>query len=357
VTEADKPQTAAAAERGENPQPLSAPDPARPSAPRFRLKVDPFIVAILAAVLVASVLPARGEAAFALGWAVKLAIGLLFFLHGARLSREAVAAGVGHWRLHLTVFSSTFVLFPLLGLVAAWLLHALVPSAPKGLEIGLVFLGCLPSTVQSSIAFTSIARGNVPAAVTSASFSNLVGIFVTPLLAGVLLSARGHAVGWREVEGILLQLLAPFVAGQLLRPMIGAWARRNAKLLGLVDRGSIVMIVYAAFSEAVVRGIWSEVTAVQLAVVLAISVLVLAVVIGATTFGSRALGFARPDQIAIVFCGSKKSLATGVPMAGILFPAASVGLVVLPLMIFHQVQLMVCAVLAQRYAAQSNTVP
>jgi sodium/bile acid cotransporter 7 len=329
-------------------------DAAGPTAPApkrkgFRLRPDPFIMAILAAVALASVLPARGQAAEGLNLVTKLAIALLFFLHGARLSRESVVAGIGHWRLHLTVLASTFVLFPLLGLATAWLTRGLLPP---GLVTGIIFLCCLPSTVQSSIAFTSIARGNVPAAVTSASFSNLIGILVTPLLVGLLLQAHGGGFSFSALEGVLLQLLAPFVLGQLARRWIGGWAKRNAKLLSLVDRGSVVLIVYVAFSEAVVNGIWKEVSALQLAAVLIISLILLAIVISTTAFGSRKLGFTKEDEITIVFCGSKKSLATGVPMAGILFPVASVGLIVLPLMIFHQLQLMICAFLAQRYAAR-----
>lgn len=336
-------------------------DAAGPTGPvaaprRFGLRPDPFIIAILLAVLVASFLPARGEVASALSLTTKLAIALLFFLHGAKLSREAVVAGVGHWRLHLTVFGATFLLFPVLGLAAAWLSKAVMAPGPAsdGLSMGLIFLGCLPSTVQSSIAFTSIARGNVPAAVTSASFSNLVGIFVTPLLVALLLRAHGSGFSLSSIEGVVLQLLVPFVAGQIARRWIGGWAKHNAKLLSLVDRGSIVLIVYVAFSEAVVDHIWHKVSVPQLVVVLIINAIMLAIVILITTFGSRRLGFSREDEITIIFCGSKKSLATGVPMAGILFPAASVGLIVLPLMIFHQLQLMVCAVLAQRLAARAD---
>jgi len=312
-----------------------------------RLKVDAYLLLIIAMVIAASFLPARGEAAVGFGWATKIAIGLVFFLHGARLSREAVIGGLTHWRLHLIVLASTFGLFPLLCLGVAALPAAITPPALAG---GIVFLGCLPSTIQSSIGFTVIARGNVAAAVAAASASNLLGILLTPLLVGVLLHAKG-AISAGSAWAIVLQLLAPFVAGQVLRRWVGGWVTRHARLAQIVDRGSILLVVYTAFSGAVVGGVWSQIGALDLARLLVLCSVLLGVVLAATFFTARAIGFATPDEIAIVFCGSKKSLASGVPMAGVLFPAATAGLALLPLMVFHQIQLMVCAALARRYGA------
>jgi solute carrier family 10 (sodium/bile acid cotransporter), member 7 len=316
-----------------------------------RLKPDAFVLTLVAAVVAASLLPVRGEAAEGLGLVSKLAIGLLFFLHGARLPRDAVVKALIHWRLHLTVLAITFALFPLLGLIAAF---AARPLLPEPLPAGLIFLACLPSTVQSSIAFTSAARGNVAAAVTSASLSNVLGMFVTPLLVAVLLGAHGHAISFGAMQAIFLQLLAPFIAGQLLRPWVGGWVHRRKRLLTFTDRGTIALLVYLAFSAAVVGGVWTRVSAAQLAIVLAACVGILAAVMAASTLGARRLGFDREDEIAIVFCGSKKTI-TGVAIAGILFAPAVAGVIVLPLMIFHQLQLMVCAVLAQRYARRPAT--
>jgi len=317
-----------------------------------RLRIDPYILALVCTVALASVLPARGQVATGFGWATKAAIALLFFLHGARLSREAVIQGLGHWRLHLFVMLSTFALFPLLGLVIARILPAGLLIGPLG--IGMLYLCCLPSTVQSSIAFTSIARGNVAAAVCAASASNLLGIFLTPLLVGLLIGAQGAGSSGDEVTSIMLQLLLPFVLGQVARGWIGGWAQKNRALLSYVDRGSIILVVYTAFSEAVVRGIWQQVSTGDLAKLLVVSAVLLAAVLAGTAWGARALGFSKPDEITIVFCGSKKSLATGVPMAGILFSPATVGMIILPLMLFHQIQLMACAVIARRYAARAE---
>jgi solute carrier family 10 (sodium/bile acid cotransporter), member 7 len=318
-----------------------------------RLRVDPYIVALLSTVAIASLLPASGAVATGFGHATTLAIGLLFFLYGARLSTREAVDGLKHWRLHGLVFLATFVLFPLLGLA----LRVLVPGViTPQLYTGLMFLCCLPSTVQSSIAFTSIARGNAAAAICSASFSNLIGIALTPLLVTVFLFTGTGGVSLGAVRDIMVQLLAPFVAGQLLRRWIGGFITRHKKVLSYVDRGSILLVVYAAFSEGVVAGIWGRLSVVSLLVLLAVNAALLAVVMVVTTSVARRLRLSTEDEIAIVFCGSKKSLASGLPMGTVLFPAATVGLAVLPLMLFHQLQLMVCAWLARRYGARKDAV-
>ena len=307
---------------------------------------DNFTLAIVATVALASVLPASGVAARAVHVATIFAIALLFFLHGARLSREAVLSGALHWRLHLVVLCSTFVLFPLLGLA---LRRVLGPVLPDPLLAGLLFLCLLPSTVQSSIAFTSIAHGNVAAAVCSASLSNLLGIFLTPALVALLMNLKG-GVSIAAVGAIVLQLLVPFLAGHFLRPWVGGFVGRHRAAVGFVDRGSILLVVYLAFSEAVLNGIWNVVGVADLVKLLIVCALLLALVLAATVSAARWLGFDRADEIAIMFCGSKKSLASGVPMAGVLFPLSAVGMAVLPLLLFHQIQLLACAALARRYA-------
>jgi sodium/bile acid cotransporter 7 len=312
-----------------------------------RLPVDPFILAIVGMVALASLVPVRGGGAVAAGYVTNAAIALLFFMHGTRLQPSAALAEARQWRLHVVVFASTFVLFPALGLAARTLMPTLL-SPP--LWTGLLLLCLLPSTVQSSIAFTSIARGNVPAALCAATASNLLGILLTPLLCGLLLHAQG-GFSARAVGDVVLQLLVPFAAGQLVRPWIAAWAGNNKTLLGLVDRGSILLVVYAAFSEGVTHGIWHQLDAAQLVTLLLADAALLGAVLLSTAWVSRLLGFDRADAITTVFCGSKKSLASGLPMASVLFAGQPVGLIVLPLMLFHQIQLMTCAVLARHYAA------
>jgi solute carrier family 10 (sodium/bile acid cotransporter), member 7 len=311
-------------------------------------RLDQFLAAMLLTVGLASLLPARGDAAVAVGWLTPAAIALLFFMHGTQLSPKAALAGAGQWRLHVMVFLSTFVLFPLLGTAVHHLLPGLLIPP---LWAGLILLTALPSTVQASIVFTSVAGGNVPAAVCSASASSLLGVFLTPLIAGLLLSGHGADISMRSLIGIVVQLLLPFVAGLLTRPLIGAFIARKPLLTKSVDYGSILLIVYAAFSQGVVNGLWHQVDAGQLIRLTLLSTVLLAVVITILTFASRRLGFSRADEITIVFCGSKKSLANGVPIATLLF-AGHVGLVILPVMVFQQIQLMVCASLARRYAVR-----
>jgi sodium/bile acid cotransporter 7 len=312
-----------------------------------RLNIDPYIASILGMVALASALPAHGVGITLASGAGTGAIALMFFLQGARLAPQAALAGARHWRLHAVVLSSTFLLFPAIGLTARAIAPSLLTPPLWG---GLLMLCLLPSTVQSSIAFTSIARGNVAAALCAATASNLFGILLTPLLAGLLLSAHG-GFSARAVGDIVVQLLLPFAAGQLARPLIGQWVGRRKALTSFVDRGSILLIVYVAFSEGVTHGIWHQLDAEHFATLLLLDAGLLAAVLLATSAISRLLGFGRADQITIVFCGSKKSLASGLPMASVLFAGQSVGLIVLPLMLFHQIQLMVCAALARRYAA------
>ena len=315
---------------------------------------DGFTLAIVATVVIASFLPCHGEGAVIFSWLTTLAIAVMFFMQGARLSRDAVISGLRQWRLHAVILTSTFIVFPILGFGFRALFPHLI-SPP--MLIGLLYICLLPSTVQSSIAFTSIGHGNVPAAICAATFSTLIGVIVTPIMASLLLKTHGaqgggHGGGFGAIGGIFLELLLPFILGQLLRPWIADWAARNRNILKFTDRGSIILVVYTAFSAAVMRGIWHQLPLSGFAEIIVSNGILLALVLLITTYGSRALGFARPEEIAIVFCGSKKSAASGVPMANVLFGASTVGLIVLPLIIFHQMQLMVCAVLAKRYARQ-----
>ncbi len=319
---------------------------------RLQRIFDPFTLILIGTVLLASFLPAKGQAIVYFSWLTNIAIAVLFFMHGAKLSREAILAGGSHWRLHLWVMCSTFIVFPVLGvLFARW---APVNVSPE-IYAGFIYLCILPATVQSAIAFTSLAGGNVAAAVCSASASSLLGIFISPLLVNLLMHIHGSSGdSLRQVGSIMLQLLLPFVLGHLSRPLTGRWIERNKKWLGKTDQTSILLVVYTAFSEAVTHGIWHKVGAGSLLFIIVVSVILLAMVIAINTLMARRLGFNKADEITIVFCGSKKSLANGIPMANILFPTSAVGMIVLPLMIFHQIQLMVCAVLAQRYKRQQE---
>jgi sodium/bile acid cotransporter 7 len=318
-----------------------------------RLIPDGFTIALISAMLAATFWPAGGAFERVLGHVTTVAIGLLFFLHGAKLSGEAVKAGFTHWRLHLLVLASTFALFPLLGLLLRP--FALTLVTPE-LYLGVLYLCALPSTFQASIAFTALARGNVAAAVCSASASNFAGIFLTPLLVGALVlhGATGQS-SLGSIVAFAQQLLLPFIAGQVARRWIGAWIDRNKAMLRYVDQGSILLVVYAAFSEAVGQGLWQKLTPAAFFNLGLVSCVLLALAMLIIAWVSRRLGFSKEDQIAIVFCGSKKSMASGVPMAKVLFATSSLGVLIVPLMLFHQIQLMACAMLAQHYAQRPQT--
>jgi sodium/bile acid cotransporter 7 len=203
--------------------------------------------------------------------------------------------------------------------------------------------------VQASVAFTSIAGGNVAAALCSASASSIIGMFMTPLLASLALKTSGNfSLG--ALRSIGTEMLLPFIAGQLMQPWIGRWVMQRRKVLGWVDRGSVLLVVYTVFSGATLSGIWHQLAPRPLAILFAVSAALLALMLAITIIAARGLGFSREDEIAIMFCGSKKSLVAGIPMANVLFASQPLGLIVLPLMIFHQIQLMACAALARHYA-------
>lgn len=315
-------------------------------------KPDPLIVLIILAVIIAIIAPARGSFADIFGQLTNVAIALLFFLYGARLSTQEALNGLKHWRLHLTILAFTFVVYPLIGIA----LRSLTAVISNDMYLGILFLTLVPSTVQSSVAFTSIAKGNVAGAIVSASASNLVGVIITPLLVMFLMGTGGGVHIDTPVFGeIALLLLAPFVLGQLTRRWVGKVAQ--SKATKVVDRGSIAMVVYSAFSKGVVDGIWSSISLWDLAFLVVFAAIFVAFMLWLTRRASQKMGFNRADTIAIEFCGSKKSLATGLPMASVIFASggASLGLLILPLMIYHQVQLMMCSWLAARYAQRPNT--
>ncbi|MGQ3178399.1 MAG: bile acid:sodium symporter, partial [Blastomonas fulva] len=217
-----------------------------------RLIPDRFVLLLMATILAAALLPVTGQAAVYAGHAVSVAIFLLFFLHGLRLPRAEVVIAMRNWRLQGVMFGFVFVFMPILGLAAASAQGGLLP---EGLVVGLLFLGILPSTVQSAISYSSLAGGNVAASVMASALLNLAGIFMTPLLVALLIGAGGGAaIGSDTVLRILAILLLPFALGQLAQGWLGAWAGRNKALLSVLDRIAIVLAVYVAFSSAVAGG-------------------------------------------------------------------------------------------------------
>jgi sodium/bile acid cotransporter 7 len=312
------------------------------------LRPDVFVTALIGTVAVATLLPCEGTSARIFHTLGMFAIGSLFFLQGARLSRDAVIAGLTNWRLHVAIAGTTFALFPILGSA----ITALAPHAlNRTLVLGVLFLCALPSTVQSSIALTSIAQGNVAGAICAATGSSLFGLILTPLLFGLMSHVYGDGgVDLSAMWLVVGELLLPFIAGHLLRPWIGPWAARNRSLLTITDRGSILLVVYTAFSAAVVHGIWQQLPPTMLAMLGLVVAVLLAVGLLITRAGARVCGFDHADEVALVFCGSQKSLVAGIPIASVLFAGPTLGVIVLPLMLYHPLQLVVCAWLARHYA-------
>ncbi len=316
----------------------------------MKFKIDWFLTAMVLVTILAWAFPAPGATG---GWmhpeiVTKAGVALIFFLHGLTLSFAALRAGVVNWRLHVFVQASTYVLFPLLGLG----LNALLgPRVSPELALGLFFLCALPSTVSSSVAMTAVARGNVAGAVFNATLSSLVGIVLTPLWITWVMRTTGAAPDIGPVMLDLLKwLVLPLVVGQGLRPWLGARVQAHKARIGLVDRGTILLLVYTSFCDSFQQGVWTGHGVGQVVLMAVVCTVLFAVVMGLTAFVSRALGFGRADQIAAIFCGSKKTLASGVPMAKLIFGThPGLGLILLPIMIYHPLQLIVCGVLAQRW--------
>ena len=317
----------------------------------MKKKFDWFLCGLALAAALAWRFPGPGSHG---GWMhpellTKAGVALIFFLNGAGLSLAAMRAGALHWRLHTVVQLCTFLLFPLLGMAGLLVFKKWIPA---DLGLGFFYLCALPSTVSSSVALTAAARGNVPAAVFNATLSSLIGVVLTPLWMGLLLKTSGHGPPLGKVLGDLcLWLVLPLAIGQLSRPLLAGWIGRNKALVAKIDRGTILLLVYTSFCDSVAQGVWSGQGVGLLAMVVAGATALFFVVMNAVNAVARALGFSEPDRIVAVFCGSKKTLASGVPMAQLIFGAhPGIGLILLPIMIYHPLQLIVCSVLAGRWA-------
>lgn len=318
------------------------------------MKIDGFLLAIALAVAAAFAAPWLGTShgPLHMGTVTDLGVALVFFLHGAAVSTAKMRAAVANWRLHAVIQGSTYVLFPLLGL-AIWIA---LPGLPAPIRVGLFFLCAISSTISSSVAMTALGRGNVAGAIFNATLSGFIGMVLTPLLMGLVTAGGGEVPPvLSQIGGIVVKLLLPFIVGQIARPLIADWMARHKPWVGQADRVVIVMIVYAAFCDAAAAGMWTRGNALALIEVAVLCSALLALVLAITTFASRGLGFSKEDEIAAVFCGSKKSLANGAPIAKVIFGATpALSLILVPLLLYHQIQLVVCAVLARRYAAREQ---
>lgn len=315
-----------------------------------RFGIDGYMLLLLGTVVLGAVLPVHGVAAEGLGYITWGAVAMLFFLYGVRMNAAEVWAGLTNWRLQGMSFTATYVFFPIVGVILATVLR---PVLGDELSTGLLFLSVLPSTINSSIAFTGMAGGNVSGAICSASLSNLIGVGLTPLLTALVLHQGGGIVTGGAVMKIASQILLPFLLGQMLRRWLGEFVRRHKMLTMVVDRGSILLIVYSAFSASTVAGIWGLIPPVTLVILFGVVLLYLAIAMRGVLGLAALARLSPPDRSALFFCGSTKSLASGLPIAAALFPASIIGTTILPVMMFHMTQLLVCAVIAQRSARRT----
>lgn len=314
------------------------------------LRVDGFLLAILVAILLAALWPefGAGGGPWRLERVATWAVSAVFFLHGAQLATESLARGARNWRLHLLVQLTTFVAFPLVGFL---LCAALAPVLAAPLALGLYYLTALCSTISSSVTLVALAGGAVPAAVFNATLSSVMGVFLTPLLVGLVADTAGIRIPLGDaVAGVVVKVLVPLLAGQLARPLFGELLARHRRTTAYADRAVIVLIVYLAFADSIAAGVWGSISWLELAGVLAIAAALLGLATVAVLSVSRRLGFAREAEIVALFCGTQKSLVSGMPIAKLLFAGnPSLGLIVLPMLVYHQLQLIVGALLARRY--------
>jgi len=316
-----------------------------------RMAKDWFLVGMIGAVILATLFPWVGKTGGAIR-ADKLAdwgVFAVFLLHGLGLSTERMWAGMSRWKLHLTVQLLTFVYFPLLWLALKALFGNMIPEA---LLLGFYYLCALPSTISSSVAMTGVGKGNVPGAIFNATLSSLLGVFLTPLLISFVTGASGQGVPLGQaILKISMLLLLPFLIGQTLRPFIGRWFDRHKKTINPFDKCVILLLVFSSFCDSVASGLWTNYGVGMLALTFLGAALILGLTLLTTTQLAARLGFSPEDRVAAVMCGSKKTLASGVPMAKMLFGAhPALGVIVLPIMFYHQLQLFACSILAEHYA-------
>ncbi|XAW88294.1 bile acid:sodium symporter family protein [Vibrio sp. CDRSL-10 TSBA] len=321
-----------------------------------KIKKEWFLVGMVVAIVLASMTSEIGRSGgvIHLDQITGIGVAIVFFLHGLGLSPKAIKAGVTNWRLHIYIQMATFVIYPLLWVIFGEAFLAYMPSA---LAFGFCYLLVLPSTISSSVAMTSVGKGNVPGAIFNASLSSVLGVFITPLLIQLFMGFEGVQLDLMDsVTSIAKLLLVPMIVGQLLRPYLVSFVDRHKSVVNKVDKYVILLIVYNAFCDSVVNGVWSEFSVGLLATSIAICVVTLVIMVHLIQWGARRVKFALPDEVAAVFCGTKKTLAAGIPMAKVIFGAdPTLGMILLPIMLYHPIQIFYCAVLANRYARQSET--
>jgi sodium/bile acid cotransporter 7 len=317
-------------------------------------RIDPLVRLLLVAIVLASVLPVGERWRLVAQGVSNGAVFLLFLLNGLRLPRTEVMRGIGNVRFLLPLVAWCFGAMALTGwglshLVAGWL--------PPLVALGFLYLGTLPSTVQSATAYCSLAGGNVAHSVVAAALLNILGVIVTAPLFSLMAGSEAAAFDLGGLEKVAMILLLPFLIGQVAQSRFGHLVREHRNLATWMDRISIAIPVYVAFSGAVREGLWTLVGPAEWAVLVAAVVLLLAFAFGGVWLLGGLVRLDRGDRIALMFSGAQKSIAMGAPLASVLFGPATAGLVLLPVLVYHLLQLVLSAPLASRLRGEPEPLP
>lgn len=317
-----------------------------------RVGLEPFIVILLASIFLAWLGPEIGmkREPFCLGDVANLGMAFIFFFYGLRIDKRELVAGLVNIKLHALVHFSTFVLFPIIVLLAMYAGGISSDNPHYYLWMGVFFLAALPSTVSSSVVMVSLAGGNIPVAIFNASVSSLLGVFITPLWMGMYLDNIEGSAGMGDIVfKLVLQVIVPIVAGLLLNDRFNSFAVAHKKALRNFDQSVIILIVYTSFCDSFHDGMFDGFLLLNLIWLFAGLLALFFLVFGIILAICRAIGLNRPDTIAVLFCGSKKSLVHGTIMSRVIFGNSTVlGVILLPTMIYHALQLVIVSIIAQQ---------
>ena len=313
----------------------------------MKFKIDGFVLSIIAVIGIAYIFPQWGTAdsLFPIDTISAIGISLIFFFYGLKLSPQKLKAGLKNWKLHLLVQASTFLIFPFIVLTFYPLMQN---EEQETLWLAFFFLAALPSTVSSSVVMVAMAKGNIPAAIFNASISGIIGIVLTPIWMGLFVQNTQADFDFTEIyTKLLLQILVPVFLGLLLQRFLGVLAQKYGSQLSLFDKSIILLIIYKSFAESFEAKIFGSVSLLDF-VMLFIGVLALFfLVFFSTGITAKKLKFNLEDQITAQFCGTKKSLVHGTVFSKILFgKMASIGIILLPLMIYHASQILIMSIIA-----------
>jgi solute carrier family 10 (sodium/bile acid cotransporter), member 7 len=315
------------------------------------MKIDKFVLSMLLAILVSFFIPWLGakNSPLHLGLVTKWGVALVFFLHGANLSFKAISQGAANFRLHIFIQGTTFIIYPIIGFLIYFGLAGILSDT---IRLGLFYLCALSSTISSSVTMTAIGKGNVAGAVFDASISGILGMIITPFLVSIILTGKeiGHFNLGQAMIDIAKTLLLPFVIGHFSRPILKNILINHKKIISLIDKSVIVLIVFVAFCNSNIEKIWTKIPILELGILIITICCLLAFILFFTNKMAKIFGFNHGDKVAGVFCATTKSLANGAPIAAILFAGnPMMGLIILPIMIYHQLQLIICSFLAGKW--------